>query len=80
MSMHLFDYMLIDVFYSFLMCRVGGIIFIDNILHEAPAKVIEFMDANYKFLKRLKDIPVKTVGTYVVVGEDSREWNYYVQF
>jgi predicted O-methyltransferase YrrM len=79
-GMHLFDYTLIDVFYSFLLCRVGGIIIIDDILHKAPAKVIKYMDTNYKFLRRLKDIPVKTVGTYVMLRDDSREWDHYADF
>jgi predicted O-methyltransferase YrrM len=80
-GMHLFDYTLIDVFYSILLCRIGGIIVIDDILHKAPTKVIKFIDVNYnKFLRRILPIPVKTVATYVKTDEDYRKWDHFVLF
>jgi predicted O-methyltransferase YrrM len=79
-GMHLFDYTLIDVFYSYLLCHVGSLIVIDDVLHKAPAKVVKFMDTNYKFLRRIKDIPTKTVATYMVVSVDSRKWDHYISF
>jgi predicted O-methyltransferase YrrM len=79
-GMHLFDYTLIDVFYSILLCKVGGVIIIDDILHKAPAKVIKYIDTNYECLKRILPIPVKTVATYVKISDDSRQWDFHNNF
>lgn len=79
-GMHTFDYTLVDVFYAILLCRIGGVIVIDDIKHPGPAKVVKYIDSNYSCLKRLKDIPVETVGTYVKIREDSRAWDFHENF
>jgi predicted O-methyltransferase YrrM len=79
-GMHLFDYTLIDVFYSILLCKIGGVIVIDDILHKAPAKVVKYMDTNYKFMRRINPLPVKTVATYLKTGEDTRNWDHFAGF
>jgi predicted O-methyltransferase YrrM len=79
-GMHLFDYTLVDVFYSILLVNIGGIIIIDDILHKAPSKVIKYIDTNYKCLKRILPIPVKTVATYIKQYEDNRNWDYHQSF
>lgn len=79
-GMHLFDYTLVDVFYAILLCRVGGVIVIDDILHKAPAKVIKYIDANYKCLRRILPLPVKTVATYLKIAEDDRKWDFHQPF
>ena len=79
-GMHLFDYTLVDIFYSILLVNIGGIIIIDDILHKAPSKVIKYIDTNYKCLKRILPIPVKTVATYIKQSEDNRNWDYHQSF
>lgn len=79
-GMHLFDYTLIDMFYSILLCKIGGVIVIDDILHKAPAKVVKFIDNNYKFMRRMQPLPVKTVATYLKTDDDSRNWDHFSGF
>jgi predicted O-methyltransferase YrrM len=79
-GMHLFDYTLLDMFYAILLCRIGGVIIVDDILHDAPAKCIKYFDTNYKFLKRVQNIPCKTVATYIKISDDMRSWDFHVNF
>jgi predicted O-methyltransferase YrrM len=80
-GMHLFDYTLVDMFYAILLCRVGGAIVVDDILHKGPAKVIKYAESNYKqCLRRIYQSPVKTMATYVKNSEDNRAWDYHQSF
>lgn len=79
-GMHLFDYTLLDIFYAILLCKNGGIIVIDDILHEAPAKVVKFIDTNYKFMRRILPLPIKTMATYIKIDDDSRKWDHFNNF
>lgn len=79
-GMHLFDYTLVDFFYSTLLCKKGGVIVVDDVRHKAPNKVIRYIDANYSFMRRLTLIPTDTVATYLKIGDDTREWNFHEQF
>jgi predicted O-methyltransferase YrrM len=79
-GMHLFDYTLVDMFYAILLCDKGGAIVIDDILHKAPAKVVRYIDTNYKFLRRVLPSPVKTMATYVKNNDDSRAWDFHQSF
>lgn len=75
---HVFDYTLIDAFYSFLLIKVGGIIMIDDILHNGVAKCVKYMDSNYEFLKRIPS--TKTQAAYIKMKDDDRPWNYHQPF
>lgn len=79
-GMHLFDYTLVDMFYAILLCNKGGVIVIDDILHKAPAKVVRYIDTNYKFLRRVLPSPVKTMATYIKNNDDTRSWDYHQMF
>jgi predicted O-methyltransferase YrrM len=79
-GMHLFDYTLLDVFYAVKLCHIGSVIVIDDIKHVGPQDVIKYIDKNYPFLKRLKDIPCDTVASYVVIGTDHRKWSFHKRF
>jgi predicted O-methyltransferase YrrM len=79
-GMHLFDYTLLDVFYATLLCKDGGVIIIDDILHKAPAKVIKYIDTNYKHLRRVLPLPIKTMATYLKAADDTRSWDFYQPF
>lgn len=80
-GMHLFDYTLVDMFYAILLCRKGGAIVVDDILHRGPSKVIKYADTNYKnCLRRIYQSPVKTMATYVKNNEDNRSWDYHQMF
>ncbi len=78
-GMHLFDYTLIDVFYACELLRVGGLVVIDDVRHKGVAKVIRYIDSNYKMIKKLKT-PASTMFTYVKVADDDRAWDFHVDF
>ncbi len=79
-GMHTFDYTLVDLFYAILLCKIGGVIVIDDIKHPGPAKVVKYIETNYSHLKRLTDIPADTVGSYVKIREDGRSWDFHRPF
>jgi predicted O-methyltransferase YrrM len=75
---HTFDYTLVDFFYSNLLLKVGGIIMIDDALHNGVYDCIKYLNKNYLFYKKLESI--KTIGIYCKLREDNREWNFHVNF
>lgn len=79
-GMHLFDYTLIDIFYAALVCRPGGCIVIDDILHAGVSKAIKYIDLNYPHLQRIRDVPTKTMAIYLVLGKDDRRWDFHRNF
>ena len=51
---------------------------IDDAKHPGVAKVVRYIETNYRFLKR---IPCpSTMAAYKVVGKDTRAWNYHRNF
>lgn len=58
----------------------GSVIIIDDILHDAPAKVVKFIDANYKFMRRKSHLPIKTMATYVKINDDYCQWVNFNNF
>jgi hypothetical protein len=79
--MHLFDYTLVDIFYADLLCRVGGVILLDDIRHRGVAPVMDYMLTNYPHLQRVEDtICAETMATFVKTAPDSRSWDFHVPF
>jgi len=72
---HTFDYTLIDFFYSNLLLKIGGIIIIDDALHNGVSKCVKYIDTNYKFYKRIYS--TNTIASYQKIDNDTREWNFH---
>jgi len=81
-GMHLFDYTLLDVFFAVLLCRVGGVIVVDDINHAGVKKCIDYMLHNYSsFLKFVPQTLCRnTAATFIKVKEDQRAWNFHAHF
>jgi len=73
-----FDYTLLDLFYSNLLLKVGGIIMIDDAYHQGINKCIKYIDANYKHFKRIQS-PL-TIAAYQKISDDNRSWDYHINF
>lgn len=81
---HTFDYTLVDMFYADRLLRIGGYLLIDDALHRGPNKAIAYSDKNYKHWKRIfsdNDIDTpKTQVLYKKIAEDTKDWDYHVDF
>lgn len=75
---HTFDYTLLDFFYANLLLREGGIIVIDDALHNGVKKCIEYIKTNYLFYKKINS-PI-TVGAFKKMKNDDRDWNFHKNF
>lgn len=75
---HTFDYTLVDFFYSNLLLKIGGIIMIDDALHNGVADCIKYLNKNYLFYNKIDS--VKSVKVYKKIREDDREWNFHSYF
>lgn len=75
---HTFDYTLIDFFYADLLLKVGGIIIIDDAMHQGVGKCLRYLDSNYKHYKRIQS--PNTVGAYQKISQDKRDWDYHTNF
>jgi|694.fasta_scaffold145898_1 predicted O-methyltransferase YrrM len=80
---HTFDYTLVDMFYADRLLRIGGYLLIDDALHQGPSKAIAYSNKNYKHWKRITfdsvDVP-KTQVLYQKIAEDTKDWDYHVDF
>jgi len=81
-GMHLFDYTLVDIFFSVRMLRIGGVLVIDDIKHSGVKQAIDYITQNYgSFLELKKETPCsKTAATFVKINNDKRKWNYHTHF
>ena len=81
---HTFDYTLVDMFYADRLLRIGGYLLIDDALHNGPKKAIAYSDKNYKHWKRIffdNDVYTpKTQVLYQKISEDTKDWDYHVDF
>lgn len=75
---HTFDYTLVDFFYANLLLKIGGVIMIDDALHNGVADCIKYLNKNYLFYKKLESI--RSVAVYKKIREDDREWNFHSFF
>jgi predicted O-methyltransferase YrrM len=75
---HTFDYTLLDFFYADLLLKVGGIIIIDDAMHQGVGKCLRYLDSNYKHYKRIQS--PNTVGAYQKMSADKRDWDYHTNF
>ena len=78
---HTFDYTLIDFFYSNLLLKKNGIIIIDDALHKGVSKCVKYIETNYNsFYKKLTDKTPITFAAFRKINDDTREWNFHVDF
>lgn len=80
-GMHLFDYTLLDIYFAAKLVRLYGVIVIDDIRHKGVAKAIKYINLNYKFLKLIEiNVASQTMATYVKIADDTRLWNFHIEF
>ena len=72
---HTFDYTLVDFFYSNLLLKIGGIIIIDDALHNGVSKCVKYLETNYKFYVKLNG--PATIAIFKKIKDDNREWNFH---
>jgi predicted O-methyltransferase YrrM len=78
---HLFDYTLLDFYYSVKMLKVGGMIVIDDIKHENTGKAYKYIKTNYQFLVELKNtLNHETQCVFIKIAEDIRPWFFHLNF
>lgn len=78
---HKFDYTLLDFMYADMMLKVGGVIVVDDVLHDNVKACMNYIDTNYKHFKKLKGANAsKTMNLYVKIEEDKRTWDFHVPF
>lgn len=77
-GMHLYDFTLVDFFYSALLLEVGGVILLDDVKHPAVLDCMRYLKSNYPHFKLLTDTPChRTLATFVKVADDSRSWDFH---
>jgi len=79
-GMHLFDYTLIDFFYSDLILKKGGVIIVDDIKHSNVKAFYNYILTNYKHFKLLKNKSENTIGVFMKIDEDKRNWDFHKSF
>lgn len=73
-GMHLFDYTLIDIFYSLQLLRVGGVVIVDDKRMKAITAVQKYIEKSYKNITNI----CPSCPTMIVIKktkEDDRDWN-----
>lgn len=80
-GMHLFDYTLVDLFYATLLLRKGGVLLLDDIRHKGVISAYNYIIKNYPHLRLVKNtLSSDTLATFVKVDEDTRRWDFHVNF
>lgn len=81
---HTFDYTLIDFFYSDKLLKVGGLIVIDDVKHKPVKKCVYYILSNYKHFKMIDPVKfynnIATQVTFIKLSEDTRSWNFHINF
>jgi hypothetical protein len=76
---HTFDYTLIDFFYADKLLKIGGIIVVDDALHQGVKKTLKYIDTNYNDYYKKLESP-KTFGAYKKIKDDTRSWDFHKEF
>jgi predicted O-methyltransferase YrrM len=81
-GMHLFDYTILDVFYTMHLLKLGGVLVLDDIKHEGVYAAYRFIVSNLEgCLKLCHPSPCeRTAATFVKTAQDSRPWDFHRKF
>jgi predicted O-methyltransferase YrrM len=78
---HLFDYTVLDFFYTVKLLNIGGMIVLDDIRHKNTGKAYKYIKTNYKNLQEIKNaINDGTQAAFIKMSEDTRSWDFHVDF
>ena len=78
---HTFDYTLLDVFFAAQLLKLNGILIIDDCLHKAVSRVVNYIDTNYNnFLRKIIMKQAKTIAIYMKFQQDNRSWDFHRHF
>ena len=78
---HTFDYTLVDVFFSTQLLKLNGILIIDDCLHKAVSRAVDYIDTNYNyFLRKIIMKQSKTIAIYIKIKQDNRSWDFHKHF
>lgn len=79
-GMHLFDFTIVDAYFSAKLLRIGGVLVIDDIRHPGVAAAFSFLKTNYKHFKYIPKTITNSMGMFIKEAEDTREWDFHVKF
>ena len=80
-GMHLFDYTLLDIYFAAKLVRINGVIVVDDVRHRGVRKAIEYVKKNYNFLFFIDNtVANSTMNTFVKIADDTRNWDFHVEF
>jgi len=78
---HTFDYTLVDFFYADQLLRIGGVIMLDDMQHPGVKQCVEYITKNYTHFKLYTGPNAsKTMGMFIKIGTDKRDWNFHKNF
>ena len=75
---HTFDYTLIDFFYADKLLRIGGVIIIDDSLHEGVKKFIKYVASNYLNYNKIETIDTQC--GFIKMSHDTRDLLFHKNF
>ena len=78
-GMHLFDYTLVDIFYSDLLLNINGYLLIDDINIPGLKKLVNYLKTNYNHYQ-FKGTFYKRVALFKKIKTDNRRWDYHKDF
>ncbi len=76
---HRFDDVIVDFTLTAKLCPLGGYIILDDIWMPSIRRAVDFIRSNRKDFEELKT-PVLNIAAFRRIGEDTREWDHYVEF
>lgn len=76
---HTFDFTFIDFFFADQLLAEGGVIVLAALKHKGVAKVVEFVKRNFSHFE-VVEAPCRTMGVFVKVGSNDREWFAHEDF
>jgi predicted O-methyltransferase YrrM len=76
---HRFDDAFVDFTLSAELCPMGGCIILDDMWMPSIRRAVAFIQSNRKDFEEL-ETPVLNIAAFRRIGEDTREWQHYVEF
>ncbi len=76
---HLFEQALVDFFLYANLCRIGGLLILDDMWMSSIKTVASFVRANRSDFSEITT-PIPNICAFRKVGEDERNWDYFRSF